>query len=93
MNSSIIVRIIPILLLTVIIQGCAKKPADVPEEVPAVEEITALEAQRQQIEADMHKYTAVLASDASIAHELLVVGLDHDAFARAGSSGGWRSNG
>ena len=38
---------------------------------------------RRQPQAIFSLVPVVLASDASIAHELLVVGLDHDAFARA----------
>ncbi len=63
MNSSILLQILPVLLLSAMIQSCAEKPADVPSDVPAVEEVTALEAQRLIIEADLHRHTAVLAAD------------------------------
>jgi Zn-dependent M28 family amino/carboxypeptidase len=67
MNSSIILKTLPIFLLAALFQGCAEKPADVPEPEPAVEpapeQVSTQETQRLQIEADIHKHTAVLASD------------------------------
>jgi Zn-dependent M28 family amino/carboxypeptidase len=67
MNSSIILKTLPIFLLAALFQGCAEKPADVPAPEPAVdpapEQVSAQKTQRLQIEADIHKHTAVLASD------------------------------
>jgi Zn-dependent M28 family amino/carboxypeptidase len=59
MNRLIILRSFTYLLLAVTIQGCADKSAD----APAALQAATAEARQLQVEADLHKHTAVLASD------------------------------